>query len=54
MLFAVYLDGMLEELRSCSVGCHWGGLFAGALSYADDIVLLAPCASAMRSMLRSL
>ena len=28
-----------------------GGLFVGAFCYADDIVLLAPCASALRSML---
>ena len=33
------------------VGCHWGGSFVGALCYADDIVLLAPCASALRHML---
>ena len=26
-------------------------LFAGAFCYADDIVLLAPCASALRVML---
>ena len=26
-------------------------MFAGALSYADDIVILAPCASALRRML---
>ena len=28
-----------------------GSLFAGAFCYADDIVLLAPCASALRTML---
>ena len=33
------------------VGCYWGSLFVGALAYADDIVLLAPCASALRHML---
>ena len=27
------------------------GFFVGAFSYADDVVLLAPCASAMRMML---
>ena len=26
-------------------------MFAGALCYADDLVLLAPCASALRRML---
>ena len=51
VLFAVYLDGLLEELADCGCGCYWRNLFAGAFCYADDIVLLAPCASALRVML---
>ena len=51
VLFSVYLDGLLDELRESSVGCYWGGHFAGAMCYADDIVLLAPSASALRRML---
>ena len=50
-VFAVYLDGLLVELSKSGVGCHWGSSFAGAFSYADDMVLLAPCASALRTML---
>ena len=46
-LFAVYLDGLLEELSNSGVGCYWGSSFVGALAYAD-VVLLAPCASALR------
>ena len=41
----------MTELSNCVVGCYWGNLFAGAFCYADDIVLLAPCASALRIML---
>ena len=51
LLFAVYLDDLLVELRESGVGCYWGSMFAGAFAYADDIVLLAPCASAMRTLL---
>ena len=47
--FSVYLDGLLTELRS-GVGCYWGCCFPGPLSYADDVVLLAPSAST-RTML---
>ena len=47
VLFAVYL----EELADSGCGCYWRNLFAGAFCYADDIVLLAPCASALRVML---
>ena len=48
ILFAVYLDGLIVELSNSGVGCYWGSSFVGALAYADDIVLLAPCASALR------
>ena len=51
LLFSVYLDGLLSELSDCGVGCFWGSLFAGAFCYADDIILLAPCASALRTMI---
>ena len=50
VLFTVYLDGLLDELSNSGVGCYWGSMFVGAFCYADDIVLLAPCASALRSM----
>ena len=50
-LFAVYLDGLLLELCNSGVGCYWGCSFAGGFSYADDVVLLAPSASALRIML---
>ena len=33
------------------MGCYWGHRFVGALAYADDVVLLAPCASALRKLL---
>ena len=32
-------------------GCHIGHTFAGALAYADDIVLISPTANGMRKML---
>ena len=50
ILFYVYLDGLLEELSDSGAECYWGSMFSGAFCYADDIVLLAPCASALRSM----
>ena len=43
ILFSVYLDDFLEDLSQSGVGCYWGHMFAGALCYADDLVLLAPC-----------
>ena len=51
VLFSVYLDSLLQKLADSGVGCHWDNLFAGAVCYADDIVLLAPCPSALRILL---
>ena len=50
-LFAVYLDVLLVELSKSGVDCHWGSSFTCTLSYADDVVLLAPCTTALRTML---
>ena len=38
---------MLKRLEETGVGCHMGSRFTGALAYADDITLLAPCKSAL-------
>jgi hypothetical protein len=51
VLFCVYFDTLLTSLSKAGLGCHVGSFFVGALAYADDVVLLAPSASAMRRML---
>jgi len=52
VLFCVYTDALLNALKKCKVGCHIHNLYAGALSYADDVTLLAPSFTAMREMLK--
>ena len=47
----IYYHRILEELCVSGVGCHWRWMFAGVFCYADDLVLLAPCPSALRTML---
>ena len=51
VLFCVYLDELLHTLSAAKVRCYVGDLFVGALAYADDIVLTAPSATALRKML---
>ena len=51
IMFCVYIDDLLLLLVKSEVGCFIGNWFVGVLAYADDIVLLAPSASAMRAML---
>ena len=36
-LFAVYLDELLQELRSLGVGCYVAGMYCGAVGFCDDI-----------------
>ena len=51
MMFCVNIDDLLMRLARVGVGCFIGRKFVGALAYADDIVLVAPTASALRKML---
>lgn len=51
VLFCIYFDNLLNNLAACNTGCYMGKCFVGALAYADDLVLLAPSARAMRSLL---
>lgn len=51
VLFCTYVDKLLYDLSASGFGCYIGECFVGALAYADDIVLLAPSATAMRKLL---
>jgi len=53
ILFIIYIDQLLTRLEAQAVGCYWSHYFVGAFGYADDIVLLAPSASALRMMLNT-
>ena len=52
ILFCIYIDGLLHELKNSDVGCYMGNAYAGAFGYADDIKLLAPSVNALRVMIR--
>jgi len=47
----VYVDDLLLILSKAGVGCFISLHFVDALAYADDLVLLAPTASAMHKLL---
>jgi hypothetical protein len=51
VLFSIYTDGLLISLPTAGTGCHIGHKFVSALAYADDLVFLAPIATAMRKLL---
>ena len=51
LLFCVYFDVLIDRLTQSGYGCYIGLVFLAVLAYADDIVLLAPTATAMRHLL---
>jgi Reverse transcriptase (RNA-dependent DNA polymerase) len=51
VLFCIYIDDLLLLLSEAGIGCFIGSKFVGALPYADDIVLIAPTATALRKLL---
>ena len=50
-LFCVYSDKLNIMLNSSRIGCHVKNVPMNNFSYADDLVLLGPCASAINDLL---
>jgi len=51
LLFAVYIDVLIINLRDARFGCKLAQRYFGCLLYADDIVLLAHSLNAIRKCL---
>ena len=51
ILLAVYVDRLLGRLEKSGVGCHIDGHFVGALDYADDVTLVVPSRSGIRTLI---
>ena len=52
VLFNLYTDELLNNLKNSHVGCHIGNMYCGALAYADDIVLLCPSVNGMNKLIK--
>ena len=51
LLYNVYTDDLKHHLQATGVRCYVGGAWANSLSYADDMVLLAPTVTALQTLL---
>lgn len=51
-LFNVYVDELNYRLSESRLGCHLAGVAANNFSYADDLAIVCPSASALNSLLR--
>ena len=52
ILFITYFNDLFKRLKHSQLGCHIGNMYAGALGYADDLTLLSPTLSGLKSMLQ--
>ncbi len=50
VLFAVYIDGLLNRLSKSGMGCYMGNKFMGAVLFADDIKLLTPMFKGLKKL----
>lgn len=50
-LFSIYIDDLFELLKLSGVGCTINNYYYGAVSYADDIVLLCPSREGLQHMI---
>jgi hypothetical protein len=53
LFFNVYMDDLSTILNMSKVGCIMNGVKCNHLMYADDLVLLAPSARALQTLLKT-
>ena len=41
VLFAVYVNSIIEQLSSSGHGCHMGNVFLACVMYGDDLLLIS-------------
>ena len=51
-LVGVYLNDLIDVLRSSNIGCRYGNHYMGVYCYADDIGLLSQTLSGLKEMLK--
>ena len=51
LLYNVYTDDLNHHIQATGVWCYARGAWVNSLSYADDIVLLAPKVTALQTLL---
>ena len=51
IFFNIYMDVLLNTLKSSEYGCHLGKTFLGCIAYADDLILLSASVCNLQKML---
>ncbi len=50
VMFTVYMDELIMELKRSGIGCHIGHKYYSSLGYADDLKLLCPSIKSLQKM----
>ena len=53
ILFCIYIDDLIKELRRKGDGCWINDSFVGVIIYADDIALLSPSLDGLQNMINT-
>ena len=51
VLFSIYIEDLITDLKLPRYGENIGNIFAGCLLYADDIVLLSPTCRVLQKLI---
>ena len=52
-LFAVFIDSVVNKVKSTNVGCYISATCCSIFLYADDILMIAPSVSALQILLNA-
>ena len=52
LLFNLYIDDLLCDIRQSGLGCHIGSCAVNVFAYADDIVILSPTRAGLERLVR--
>ena len=52
LLFSIYIDELLNDLKNSGIGCYIGNYYCGAYGYADDIILLCPSITGLENLIK--
>ena len=50
-LFSIYIDPLIDSIRSSKIGCHVGELVSNIFAYADDLIVLCPTISGLKRII---
>ena len=53
LLLAIFIDTIVDRVKTINVGCYISNIYCSIFLYADDILLLAPTISELQALSRT-